>query len=209
MTLEELAKTVTELKDRMEIRDLMSRYSRGVDRLDKELLLSVYHSDGFDDHGVYVGSAEVFAECALSLEAEANTSTQHIITNHNCELDGDTAHTETYWIYAAMRRNEDSCSMGGGRYIDRLEKRDGKWGIVVRKCLMDWSTGGRANPLTPEEQAAMADMEKSTRDRDDPSYQRPLTIRPDRPTRGEGILEARRASRRAWPLAKEDLPFYD
>jgi hypothetical protein len=33
------------------------RYSRAIDRLDRELLLSVYHEDAVDDHGVFVGTA--------------------------------------------------------------------------------------------------------------------------------------------------------
>lgn len=207
MTLEELTKTVTEIKDRMEIRDLMSRYGRAVDRLDHELLLSVYHQDAVDDHGCYVGNPEQFAECAMSMHAETNTSTHHIVTNHVCDLDGDTAHSETYWMYVGMNRKGDPYTMGGGRYVDRLEKRNGKWGIVARKCLMDWTTGSRESGLTNAENAAVADMEKSTRGKDDPSYRRPLTIRPDRLDRVQEILDQRRACRRASPEASALLNF--
>ena len=197
MTLEELSATVTEIKDRLEIRELMSRYGRAVDRLDRELLLSVYHRGAVDDHGCYVGDPDVFAECALSMHAEANTITQHIVTNHVCDLDGDVAHTETYWMYVGMNRTGEPYSMGGGRYVDRLEKRDGRWGIVARKCLMDWTTGGRGTHLTDAENDAIRTMEPSTRDRTDPSYQRPLTIRPDRLPLSDRILAERRARRHA------------
>ncbi|MBV9842709.1 MAG: nuclear transport factor 2 family protein [Sphingomonadaceae bacterium] len=205
--MEELAATVTEIKDRMEIRDLMSRYGRAVDRLDKDLLLSVYHADAVDDHGCYVGDPQQFAECALSMHAENNTITQHIITNHVCDLDGDTAHAETYWMYVGMNRTGQPYSMGGGRYVDRLEKRDGRWGIVARKCLMDWTTGGRADGLTHAENAAIADMEPSTRDRSDPSYQRPLEIRPDRFGHVDPILAQRREARKKSPEAMALLDY--
>lgn len=207
MTLEELTATVTEIKDRMEIRDLMSRYGRAVDRLDTDLLLSVYHADAIDDHGCYVGDPQQFAECALSMHAETNTITQHIVTNHVCDLDGDTAHAETYWMYVGMNKTGQPYSMGGGRYVDRLEKRDGKWAIAARKCLMDWTTGGRDNYLTDAENAAVADMEPSTRDRADPSYQRPLAIRADRLDRADGIVAERRARRRKSPEAMALLDF--
>ena len=207
MTSESLEKTVAEIKDRLDIRELMSRYCRGVDRLDRELLLSVYHPDGIDDHGVYVGSPEVFAECALSMEAEANLTTQHIVTNHVCDLDGDTAHAETYWMYVGMHREGGTHSMAGGRYIDRLEKRDGKWGIVARKCVIDWSVGGGEGSLTPAELAAVADMQPTARGRTDPSYERPLTIAPGRLERGKDILEQRRARRRASPEATALLDY--
>ncbi|MBV9996171.1 MAG: nuclear transport factor 2 family protein [Caulobacteraceae bacterium] len=210
MTLEELGKIVVELKDRQEIRELMSRYGRAVDRLDRELLLSVYHPDATDDHGCYVGSPEVFAECALSMHAEANTATQHIVTNHVCDLDGNTAHTETYWMYVGMNREGAPYSMGGGRYIDRLEKRDGRWGIVARKCVVDWSAGASSEHLlTAAENAAVRDMEPTARDHSDPSYQRPLQVRPERLRWTERILAERRASRRASKVASELLPFYD
>ena len=208
MTLDELAAALTEIRDRMDIRELMSRYGRAVDRLDKDLLLSVYHSDAVDDHGCYVGDPEVFAECALSMHAEANTATHHIVTNHVCDLNGDTAHAETYWMYVGMNRAGQPYSMDGGRYVDRLEKRDGRWGIVARKCLMDWTIGGQGSFLTDAENAAISDMDTATRDRDDPSYQRPLTIRPDRLARAQEILEQRRARRKV-SAAASDLLGYD
>ncbi|MBT5754390.1 MAG: SnoaL-like domain-containing protein [Acidimicrobiaceae bacterium] len=39
------------LIDKDEIRDVLMRYGRGVDRLDEELLRSCYHPDSHDDHG--------------------------------------------------------------------------------------------------------------------------------------------------------------
>jgi hypothetical protein len=41
-------------------------YSRGIDRLDRELLMSVYHEDAIDDHGVFVGNREEFADWAIA-----------------------------------------------------------------------------------------------------------------------------------------------
>ena len=61
---------------------------------------------------------------------------------------------------------------------------------------MDWSAGGRgSNYLTDAETEALQTMERSSRDRDDPSYQRPLTIRPDRLPLATRIVEERRARR--------------
>lgn len=30
--------------------------------------------------------------------------------------------------------------MSGGRYIDRMEKREGTWKIAARKCLVEWGS---------------------------------------------------------------------
>lgn len=51
----------------------------------------------------------------------------HNITTHNCEIDGDEAHTESYVIFVLRRKDERTVLVGGGRYLDRLEKRDGDW----------------------------------------------------------------------------------
>ena len=58
---------VRELKDRQEIYDCLMRYCRGIDRLDRDMLLSAYHPDAVDDHGVYVGGVEGFATHVFAL----------------------------------------------------------------------------------------------------------------------------------------------
>jgi hypothetical protein len=167
-------------------------YSRGIDRLDRELLMSVYHEDAIDDHGVFVGNREEFADWAIAMHTATHLSHQHCIFNFTCDLDGDVAHTETYYMFVGMNRTGTPMAMSGGRYIDRLEKRDGRWAIAARVCVRDWA------PLEkiPEvmDQAAMTVVKgldertkqlmrtgsQPRRDRTDVSYQRPLTIDPAR-----------------------------
>jgi ketosteroid isomerase-like protein len=177
---EELEKMVRELYDKQAIREQIYAYCRGVDRMDRELLLSVYHPDAIDDHGMFVGSPEAFADWALALHSKLQYAHQHIVTNHSCELDGDVAHTETYWMFAAMNREGTPLNLGGGRYIDRFEKRDGQWKIAARKCVPEW--GGVPGPswLSPEAAAALASGGKIARDMSDCSYERPLTVDPAR-----------------------------
>lgn len=180
MTHEELVQAVTILQDRQAIVDCLMNYCRGVDRLDRALLLSAYHADAIDDHGMFVGSPKEFADWAFNYHSEHQHSTQHIITNHCCELDGDTAHTETYWMFAAMNKLGAPLSLGGGRYIDRLEKRNGRWAIAARKCLVDWSGKPGEMPMPQAAIDAFLATGVPSRDRDDPSYQRPLTIEQSR-----------------------------
>ena len=175
-----LVRATQTLLDRQEIHDLVCRYCRAVDRLDRELLLSVYHPDAIDDHGLIVGGPEAVADWIIEFHGKHQAATQHIITNHVCELDGVVAHTETYWMLAATNVDEPRLSLSGGRYIDRFEKRGERWGIVVRKTLVDW--GGE--PGTMPIPQAMVDAFLATgvpsRDRRDPSYERPLRIEPSR-----------------------------
>jgi hypothetical protein len=192
MSPDELERAVVELQDRQAIQDVLMTYSRGIDRLDRELLMSVYHDDAIDDHGVFVGSPEEFADWAIAMHTATHLSHQHCVLNYTCDLDGDVAHTETYYMFVGINRRGPAFAMSGGRYLDRLEKRDGRWAIAARVCVRDWA------PLTeaPAEldQSALTVVKgldervrrllrtgtQPARDRSDASYDRPLTVDPTR-----------------------------
>ena len=70
--MDALAGIVAELQDRRAIEDCLMTYSRAIDRLDRDLLLSVYHEDAVDDHGLFVGSPAAFPDWAIALAASAN-----------------------------------------------------------------------------------------------------------------------------------------
>lgn len=187
MSPQDLERAVIGLLDRQAIHDCLMTYSRAVDRLDRELLLSVYHPDAIDDHGVFVGDPVAFADWVIPMHAATHLSHQHCQFNSTCEIDGNVAHTETYYMFVGLNRQGTPLAMSGGRYLDRLEKRDDRWAIVARVCVRDWA------PLTetPEvldqstltvvklderTKALMRSGYQSARDRTDPSYSRPLTI---------------------------------
>ncbi len=177
MTNEELTKAVRELQDRQAIRDCLANYCRAIDRMDRELLLTVYHPDAVDDHGIFLADREGFADEAFGFHQQHQHSTQHIITNHTCELEGDVAHTETYWMFAAMNKAGSPLSLTGGRYIDRFEKRDGRWAIAARLCMSDWHGQPGPSAVAPELRAILNSGGTPSRDRNDPSYMRPLRVR--------------------------------
>lgn len=172
--LHDLAATVGMLADRQAIRDCLATYCRAVDRLDRDLLISVYHEDAVEDHGVFVGDREGFADWVIAYHSRAQHATQHIINNHVCDLDGDVAHTETYYTFAAMNVDGAPLTLSGGRYIDRFERREGRWAIALRKVVSDWwGTPGESN-LSPEGRKVLNAGVRSARDRTDSSYERPL-----------------------------------
>jgi len=173
----ELEAMVRELHDRQAIRDVLNRYSRGVDRQDRELLVSCYHPDAIDDHGMFVGPAGDFFDWTDPSHLCLFRTHQHIIGNHVCELDGDTAHCETYYVFAGMTKEGNRLEMSGGRYIDRMEKRGGEWRIAARKCVVEWGTEGM---MAPESQELFAAVGNVARDKSDCSYDRPLKIDPAR-----------------------------
>ncbi len=184
---------IAELWDREQIRQCLHRYARGVDRFDRDLILSAFHPEAIDEHGKFVGTREEFADWALDMHDRAQLSHQHILLNQSCEIDGATAHAETYFMFAAMNRRGKPLTIGGGRYIDRLEKRAGEWRIAARITLRDWSNLDRipdiadlsamtstAASLTAAERDFMNQGRGPARDRTDPSYDRPLKVDPAR-----------------------------
>jgi ketosteroid isomerase-like protein len=170
------ADRLQELCDRQDILDCVHRYCRAVDRADREQIISVYHPDAIDDHGVFVGNRESFADWAIAYHAEFQHATHHIVTNHTCELEGDTAHTETYWLFSGVNK-QGPAMLSFGRYVDRFERRNGRWAIAARACLIEWIAGLTEWPLPPGMQAIYASAGVSSRTRSDKSYERPLRVR--------------------------------
>jgi hypothetical protein len=180
--LRRLEKEVRYLRDRQDIFDCIHRYTRGLDRLDAKILTRVYHSDAVDNHSGFVGYIPEFVKWGIALEARY-ASTHHGITTHTCEIDGDTAHTESYVHWFLRLKDSDKVRGGGGRYVDRLERRNGAWKITLRRLLMDWQLEADG-ALWNDNVDSFA---LGARDHSDPSYQRPLTL----PAKLERELAAR------------------
>ena len=100
----QLAQKIAELWDREQIRQCLHRYARGVDRFDREMILSAFHPDCLDEHGKFVGTPEEFVNWALAMHEGAHLSHQHCLLNHTAEIAGDTAHAETYFLFVSMNR---------------------------------------------------------------------------------------------------------
>jgi hypothetical protein len=159
--------------DRLEIQDVIHRYARGLDRHDDDVLRSVFHEDAWDNHGPWVGPREEFVAWANGPCHQHTNAHLHQITTHNCEIDGDVAHTESYCQWVHRLKDEETVTVGGGRYIDRLERRDGEWRIVVRRLVLDYFFEAKGSVFGTE---AQRDYAKGTWDRTDLSYERPLQI---------------------------------
>jgi hypothetical protein len=147
--------------------------------MDTELTLSAYHPDAIDDHGGIVAYPKTFVAWANESHAQQSI-THHMITNHSCELDGDVAHTESYFFAVLKSLSSEEVTLAGGRYVDRFERRKGQWKIAARKCMVEWGGTPAAEPLAERSRKLHNLGGKPARDRSDPSYERPLTILPSR-----------------------------
>lgn len=193
--MQSLPKEVQELVDRQKIYHVLTSYCRALDRCDVELMKAVYWEDGYDDHGVFAGNAQEFAEFIIKGIQEWFEVTMHTICNIHMEIEGDVAHTESYllayhkvkgttekvggWFGETyLRQHQSSVARGeaqdfifGGRYFDRLEKRDGIWRIARRTVIMDWNIN-QPNSAIFDEGLFKTIQIHGSRDRSDPIYQR-------------------------------------
>lgn len=142
---------VQELLDKQAIHEVLMRYSRGVDRRDLDLLLSVFHPDATDAHGIFDGNAQEFCRIAVGM-LEQFTATSHMLMNEYVQLDGDSAHVESY-VLACHRSERDGCKVDmtmGARYVDRFERRRGEWRIAHRAVIHDWNREQQVEAEWPE-----------------------------------------------------------
>jgi len=110
---------------------------------------------------------------------------QHHITGQTIDIQGTTAHVESYVWFIAVPRDtrkdtpgpratpgrplvSEDTQLGSGRYIERWEKRDGEWKILVREYAHDVNTFGKTDDYCGRRPCL-------TRwDKQDLSYVRPL-----------------------------------
>jgi hypothetical protein len=176
---DELLESLRALIDHREIEAALLRYCRGVDRLDKSLMLSAYHPDAIDDHGVVVLQAEAFCDWAIGYHGDYNGVTHHAISNLTIELDGDTAHSECYYTYMGTFAGGRT-QLAFGRYVDRHERREGRWAIASRCCFTEAVHDIDPADLPADFATKLMGNGPQSRDRGDASYMRPLRHDPAR-----------------------------
>jgi hypothetical protein len=153
-----------------EIRRVLATYCHAVDRLDAELMATVFHPDAVDDHGTfYVGPASDFATVCIATVAQRHRVTQHSTTNAIIEVHGRVAAVQSSVIAVHLTADGQGLSYFGGRYLDRFEHRDRTWRIAHRRCIHDWDAGVPWAPGYPG--GYFASENEGSRSTDDPSYE--------------------------------------
>jgi hypothetical protein len=161
-----MPKTIEDVVAEAEIKDLHIRYCRANDRRDEELMRSCFHVDAvmelhepFDIDGFIAIWREVLGHY---------TATWHFTGNQLVEVAGDVAWAEHYTVsthrIAADADGPERDFVASGRYVDRVERRNGEWKFTRRKNLIDLM---RTDPV-PASTPLMGNS--GARDRTDPSY---------------------------------------
>ncbi|NKS72632.1 DUF4440 domain-containing protein [Rhodococcus hoagii] len=131
------------LIDKQEITEVLYRYARAVDRKDFDRVADCYFPDAIDNHGGYIGTVAGLIEDMKSRHATIDSSL-HYVTNVLIDLDGDTADVESYCLCylrqaPAVAGGPQSRATVKCRYVDRFERRDGRWRIADRIVVFDES----------------------------------------------------------------------
>lgn len=143
---------------REEIRDVLHRYCKGIDRKDWALVRSCFADDHVHKHGDFTGPPDEFVFFASEVLKKV-PATHHSISNVHITLsdDGMKASTEANFVayHYVDAGNPDFAPVPtegkatdwivAGRYCDDMEKRDGKWIIVRREAFHDWERYDEAN----------------------------------------------------------------
>jgi ketosteroid isomerase-like protein len=151
-TASELEQALRALVHKDEIRDVIHRYCRAVDRCDLALMLSCYHPDARDHHGFFTGNAHDFCRYVIPVLEQA-ISTTHSISNILIELEGERAFSECYWRVTHRLARPDGSLVDNnsrGRYLDVFERRSGEWKIQHRHVVLDSMSDDPVTILNPE-----------------------------------------------------------
>ena len=140
------AEVMREVRDRMEIEDVMWRYARALDTNDADAYAAVYAADGQFGAGANATKGRDALKKMIAdlrqrqTDAEAKGEAKrppmyHMTANERIQfVDRDHARVEAYYITAisAGANNTPLRVAGVGRSIDDLERVNGQWLIKTR-----------------------------------------------------------------------------
>ena len=170
-----------ELAAKQAITEVLHRYCRSMDRMDRELALSCWHPGGTDEHTpLFSGTGAEFVEWVWKIH-EPMVLTRHTLTNILIEVDGIDAWSESYWtVMLRIERDGKLLDLwSGGRYTDHLRCIDGRWAFQHRRSVHDWDNvlpleitmANFPGPPLLVPAAPDAPIYPACRSADDPSYQ--------------------------------------
>jgi 3-phenylpropionate/cinnamic acid dioxygenase small subunit len=140
------------IEDRVAIVDVTFAYAWALDMKQWDELTDVFLPDATAElsspmlHGVEAIQQRVASALTL-LDAS-----QHLISNHQVEVDGDTARCRCQLSAQHVRRGVEGGEtfIVGGRYEDDLVRTPAGWRIRHRKLTIEWREGNAAVMFPPK-----------------------------------------------------------
>ena len=178
MAAEEHAATLGRLLDRQQIEQLSRTYMRGLDRRDAVLLRSVFHADATTHYGRFIGPPDDFVTMAMT-SLSAHEVNHHLIGQIDLWFEesatdaSDAVPTyatgEVYFqaFHRLLQASQQTDLFISGRYVDRYERRNSRWGMTHRTEIVDWS---RTEPTVDDYAPSRPELILGRRDSNDLSY---------------------------------------
>src|SRR5262249_11054377 len=132
---------IEQLLSKQAIAEVLNRYPRGLDRLDRDILMSLGHPDGtvaFGDTKFDTWAA--FVDWLLKAHGDMRANNNRM-TNMLIDVRGDAAVSETSGTATLMvQKSSDEIEERWmpSRYLDRWARRNGRWAITHRQTLIDY-----------------------------------------------------------------------
>ncbi|HEX4507495.1 MAG TPA: nuclear transport factor 2 family protein [Alphaproteobacteria bacterium] len=167
---------VTALLEKQAITEVLYRYCRAMDRIDREATLAIWHPDGTCNYSSTEGVPDMLFRDYLTSSTKSRqgfANHSHQITNILIALEGEHAVSEVYFTASLQSVPADGTvteHLWRGRYLDRWSKRaqegGNHWAIDHRQVIFDSYT-----PYDfPAERLKGMPVALSRRDAEDPSY---------------------------------------
>jgi len=141
--------------DRLLIRELVDNWALWRDAGDWERFATVWHDDGFMMATWFQGPAPDFIR--VSREGfERGVSILHFLGGSTADIAGERAIAQTK-MTISQRAELDGVTVDvvcTGRFYDFLERRDGRWGIVLRQPIYEKD---RLDPVDPSAKLKLDD----------------------------------------------------
>lgn len=135
------------LADTLEIQAVLNRYASSLDGRDWSRLATCFTPDAVADYGV-LGRHDGFAAIEGLVRGVLGKldASQHFISNHEVDLDGNTAKSRCYLQAQHVKRNTEGGDnyLVGGIYLDDWVRTDSGWRIQSRQLQITWIEGNPA-----------------------------------------------------------------
>jgi hypothetical protein len=131
---------VADLEERKRIHDVYVHYGRGIDRLDEQSFRLAFWPDARIGYGTseVISPDEHWKNHMLGSHHKDYQAWGHLLTNETTDINGDVAHVEIYvtpmWV-PKDKAQAKNWLLISGRYVDRLERRNGEWRIAAREFV--------------------------------------------------------------------------
>ena len=141
---------ITRLVDERDVLDVVHRFAAGMDLRDWDAYRAVFADELILDYTSYRGGEPVVVAADAWVDRVRRRfatmlATQHSLSNHRIELDGDEARCLTYVeaMHVAEIDGVEQWCVVGGQYDDLLRRTPDGWRLTRKKLAVRWTIGDR------------------------------------------------------------------